>query len=68
MLNKTKRDPRRGAATGVNRAHRAYLARERRLDGLAALCGASLVFLVGLAVVPALLGMLWFLVALALTF
>jgi len=52
----------------VNKAHQAYLARERRLDRLAALCGASLVFLVGLAVLPALLGLLWALVGLVFTF
>jgi hypothetical protein len=52
----------------VNKAHQAYLARERRLDRLAALCGASLVFLVGLAVLPALLGLIWATIALLFSF
>ena len=64
MLNKTKRDPRREAAAGVNRAHQAYLAREARLDRLAALCGAAI--LSGLALAS--LALLWFFVALAFTF
>jgi hypothetical protein len=52
----------------MNSAARKTAARERRLDRLAALCGASLVFLVGLAVLPALLGLLWALVGLVFTF
>ena len=52
----------------MNKAHQAYLARERRLDRLAALCGASLVFLVGLAVLPALLGLIWATIALLFSF
>ena len=51
----------------MNAAARKAAARERRLDRLAALCGASLVFLVGLAVLPALLGLLWALVGLVFT-
>ena len=64
MLNKTKRDPRRGAAAGVNKAHQAYLAREARLDRIAALFGAAI--LSGLALAS--LALLWFFVALAFTF
>lgn len=64
MFNKTKRDPRRAAAAGANKAHQAYLAREARLDRMAALCGAAI--LSTLALVS--LGLLWFFVALAFTF
>jgi hypothetical protein len=52
----------------MNSAARKTAARERRLNRLAALCGASLLFLVGLAVLPALLGLLWALVGLVFTF
>ena len=51
----------------MNSAARKAAARERRLDRLAALCGASLVFLVGLAVLPAILGIVWASVALVFT-
>lgn len=76
MLNKTKRDPRRAAAAGMNKAHqarrprgvnsahRAYLAREARLDRMAAFCGAAILSTLALAS----LGLLWFFVALAFTF
>ena len=52
----------------MNSAARKAAARERRLNRLAALCGASLVFLVGLAVLPALLGLIWATIALLFTF
>ena len=64
MLSKTQRDPRRGAAAGLNKAHQAYLARESRLDRMAALCGAAILCTLALAS----LGLLWFFVALAFTF
>jgi len=51
----------------MNAAARKAAARERRLNRLAALCGASLVFLVGLAVLPAILGIVWASVALVFT-
>ena len=51
----------------MNAAARKTAARERRLNRLAALCGASLVFLVGLAVLPAILGIVWASVALVFT-
>ena len=52
----------------MNAAARKAAARERRLNRLAALCGASLVFFVGLAVLPALLGLIWATIALLFTF
>lgn len=48
----------------MNRAHQAYLAREARLDRMAALCGAAILSTLALAS----LGLLWFFVALAFTF
>jgi len=48
----------------MNKAHQAHLAREARLDRMAALCGAAILSTLALAS----LGLLWFLVALAFTF
>ena len=51
----------------MNSAARKARARERRLDRLAAVCGMALVLFVGLAVLPALLGLAWAATALLFT-